>query len=203
MSFALPLPLLLTSSDGGPWCPRPETNPHLVQPMVAQAMVALTEFTLGNGATRLVPRSHLTGVEPTTVRPEDEARMICPAGSVLVYDGGVIHGGGAVDDGAGEPRFSCQMFFCRSSRKPFCDHTRSIPMELVRKETQLMRRLWGFESQSMWEEQWTEENGGRDFRVIEVEGARPIFDYIRHSKDQHTTVQGGHGLDAKDQLPKL
>lgn len=41
-----------------------------------------------------------------------------------------------------------------------------------------MRRLWGFESQSMWEEPW-ETNGGRDFRVIEVDGARPIFDYVR------------------------
>ena len=61
-------------------------DPHLAQPMVAQAMVALSEFTLASGATRLVPRSHLTGVDPTAVAQGDEHRMIAPAGSVLICE---------------------------------------------------------------------------------------------------------------------
>ena len=41
--------------DGGPWCPRPEVDPHAVMPMVAQAMIALSDFSLQNGATRAQP----------------------------------------------------------------------------------------------------------------------------------------------------
>ena len=101
-----------------------------------------TESPLGAG---LVPRSHLTGVDPADVPPEEESRLICRAGSVLVYDGGIIHGGG--ENASDEVRYSIQGFFCRSSRKPFCDHTRSVPREIVDAETPLMRRLWGFASQ--------------------------------------------------------
>ena len=36
--------------DGGPWCPRPENNPHTVMPLVAQAMIALSEFSVATGA---------------------------------------------------------------------------------------------------------------------------------------------------------
>ena len=80
--------------DGGPWCPRPERDPHAVMPLVAQAMIALSEFSLDTGATRLVPRSHLTGIDPGEIREEDESRLICSPGTVLIYDGGIIHGGG-------------------------------------------------------------------------------------------------------------
>jgi ectoine hydroxylase-related dioxygenase (phytanoyl-CoA dioxygenase family) len=72
--------------DDGPWCPRPEVNPHAVMPMVAQAMVALSDFTLENGATRLVGGSHLTGVDGAAVPPDQESRLVCKAGTLLVYD---------------------------------------------------------------------------------------------------------------------
>ena len=84
-------------------------------------------------------------MDPADVPPEEESRLICRAGSVLVYDGGIIHGGG--ENASDEVRYSIQGFFCRSSRKPFCDHTRSVPREIVDAETPLMRRLWGFASQ--------------------------------------------------------
>lgn len=173
--------------------------------------------------TRLVERSHLTGVNPADVRPEDESRLICSPGTVLIYDGGIIHGGGgafhgypsvgrdranlltdqsaasgsdaapspdvaaanccctvtvaavalAAENSSTETRYAIQGFFCRSSRRPFCDHTRSIPPDIVASETALMRRLWGFESQVMWE------GAPRQYKLVEVDGARPIFDYMR------------------------
>lgn len=36
--------------DGGPWCPRPDRDPHTVMPLVAQAMIALSEFSVATGA---------------------------------------------------------------------------------------------------------------------------------------------------------
>ncbi len=41
-----------------------------------------------------------------------------------------------------------------------------------------MRRLWGFESQVMWE------GVPRQYNLVEVEGAKPIFDYMRTTERQ-------------------
>lgn len=59
-----------------------------------EAMVALSDFTAVNGATRVVPGSHLWpgGREP---EPADIGQAEMPAGSALLYLGSTIHGGGA------------------------------------------------------------------------------------------------------------
>jgi len=57
-------------------------------------MVALEEFTLRNGATRLVPGSHRWPVEREALEEEfAEAAML--AGSAVVYLGSTLHGGGS------------------------------------------------------------------------------------------------------------
>ena len=55
---------------------------------------ALTDFTEENGATRVVPDSHRT---PDDVRyqPEDTLPAEMPRGSVVMYLGSTVHGGGA------------------------------------------------------------------------------------------------------------
>lgn len=55
---------------------------------------ALTEFTEENGATRVVPDSHRT---PDDLRytPEETVAAAMPRGSVVLYLGSTVHGGGA------------------------------------------------------------------------------------------------------------
>ena len=55
---------------------------------------ALTEFTEESGATRVVPDSHRT---PDDVRytPQDTVAATMPRGSVVLYLGSTVHGGGA------------------------------------------------------------------------------------------------------------
>jgi ectoine hydroxylase-related dioxygenase (phytanoyl-CoA dioxygenase family) len=68
----------------------PIARPH--PPVIVNTMWALTEFTAENGATRLVPRSQdATELDndPVIVTAEMEP------GSVLVWSGGLFHGGGA------------------------------------------------------------------------------------------------------------
>lgn len=66
---------------------------HPCPPMLMPTMWALTDFTAENGATLLVPGSHRWAEErdPTTA---EIIPAVMPAGSLLVYLGGTIHGGG-------------------------------------------------------------------------------------------------------------
>jgi ectoine hydroxylase-related dioxygenase (phytanoyl-CoA dioxygenase family) len=72
----------------------PIPRPHI--PLACPAIWALTDFTLENGATRVVPGSHrFDRIPRRREEPEHVVQAVMPAGSVIVYDGGLWHGGGA------------------------------------------------------------------------------------------------------------
>ena len=56
-------------------------------------MWALTDFTAANGATHIAPGT--SAMDDTAAASIDEIRAEMPRGSVLFYDGKVLHGGGA------------------------------------------------------------------------------------------------------------
>jgi ectoine hydroxylase-related dioxygenase (phytanoyl-CoA dioxygenase family) len=61
----------------------------------------MTDFTVSNGATRVVPRSHLSGNIPTAGESYDELQVEGTAGSILAWDGRTWHGSGLnTSDGA-------------------------------------------------------------------------------------------------------
>jgi ectoine hydroxylase-related dioxygenase (phytanoyl-CoA dioxygenase family) len=74
----------------------PIPRPHI--PLACPAIWALTDFTIDNGATRVVPGSHRFDRIPRRhEQPDDVVRAVMPAGSVLVYHGSLWHAGGAND----------------------------------------------------------------------------------------------------------
>lgn len=82
-------PQPLHADDGSIPLPRPHP------PLAVVALWALTDFTEANGATRLVPGTHREDRRP---RPGEEAQTVSAemsAGSVLIYNGSLWHGGGA------------------------------------------------------------------------------------------------------------
>ena len=183
MGARSPLPGMQAQSlhrDGGPFVPNPPYNVHSILPLSAQSLIALSEFTRKNGATRFVPASHLRDIEPQDVPPAQEELLLCEPGTALIYDSRLIHGGSA--NTSDQIRYAIQGFCCRGNHRPFCDHTRSIPPEIVAGATPLMRRLWGFESQSAWEQ------SPRDFKIVEAPGAKPHFDYNRRRGGQRTSA---------------
>ena len=70
-------------------------QPYPSWPMLLQTMWMLTDFTAENGATRLVPGTHLGGHPPSTPEAEVEVPALGRRGSVLIWNGGVWHRNGA------------------------------------------------------------------------------------------------------------
>ncbi len=79
-----------THRDEDAWSPMPKVKPILA----VEAMFALTDFTKANGATQVVPGSHLWEPERKP-EPEEILQAEMPAGSALFYLGSTLHGGGA------------------------------------------------------------------------------------------------------------
>ena len=71
----------------------PLDKPHA--PTVCNTMWALTDFTEANGATRVIPGSHLRDHDPDYGALYDSVPAEMPRGSVLVWHGSLWHGGGA------------------------------------------------------------------------------------------------------------
>ena len=71
----------------------PLDKPHA--PTVCNTLWALTDFTEANGATRVIPGSHLRGHSPDYGAPYDSMPAEMARGSVLVWHGSLWHGGGA------------------------------------------------------------------------------------------------------------
>lgn len=67
---------------------------HPAPPTLMPTMWALTDFTADNGATQLVPGSH-RWAEDRDPTSDEIVSAVMPAGSVLLYLSGTIHGGGA------------------------------------------------------------------------------------------------------------
>jgi ectoine hydroxylase-related dioxygenase (phytanoyl-CoA dioxygenase family) len=81
--------------DGGCRVPRPRAMCGV------SAIWALDEFTPENGATEVIPRSHLWGDDVSPAAESGRAQSICmPAGSVVVLAGTLQHRGGASRGGA-------------------------------------------------------------------------------------------------------
>jgi len=86
----------------------PLPKPH--PPTVCNSMWALTDFTEANGATRIIPGSHLADRSPDYGAPYDSIAAEMPRGSVLVWHGSLWHGGGA--NTTTERRVGIAMNYC-------------------------------------------------------------------------------------------
>lgn len=118
----------------------PLPKPH--PPVVCNTMWALTDFTEQNGATRLVPGSHLWDHDPEygTSYPSIAAEM--PAGSVLVWHGSLWHGGGA--NASDTRRVGIAMNYCAGFVRQQENQQLGIPREIARRFPERLRRLVGY-----------------------------------------------------------
>jgi ectoine hydroxylase-related dioxygenase (phytanoyl-CoA dioxygenase family) len=118
----------------------PLPKPH--PPTVCNTMWALTDFTEENGATRIVPGSHLWDHSPDygTSYPTVPATMA--RGSVLVWHGSLWHGGGA--NRSDTRRVGIAMNYCAGYIRQQENQQLGIPRAVARRFPKRLRELVGY-----------------------------------------------------------
>lgn len=118
----------------------PLPKPH--PPTVCNTMWALTDFTGDNGATRVIPGSHLYDSSPDYGAPYDSIPAEMPRGSVLVWHGSLWHGGGA--NHTSERRVGIAMNYCAGFIRQQENQQLGIPPEIVRRFPRRLQELVGY-----------------------------------------------------------
>jgi ectoine hydroxylase-related dioxygenase (phytanoyl-CoA dioxygenase family) len=109
--------------------------------VVLNTMWALDDFTVANGATRLVPGSHRWhDRRPDNSTPTVAAEM--PAGSVMLYVGSVWHGGGA--NTTDRARLGVILEYVASWLRPQENHVLAVPREIARTLPPRLQELLGY-----------------------------------------------------------
>ena len=118
----------------------PIPKPHV--PTVCNTMWALTDFTEENGATRIIPASHLRDHSPEYLKEYDSIAAEMPMGSVLVWHGSLWHGGGANRSSA--RRVGVAMNYCAGYVRQQENQQLGIPREIARGFSPRLRELVGY-----------------------------------------------------------
>jgi ectoine hydroxylase-related dioxygenase (phytanoyl-CoA dioxygenase family) len=119
----------------------PLPKPH--PPIICNTMWAITDFTEQNGATRVVPGSHLFDRSPNYGEEEGAPRPVeMKSGSVLIYNGSLWHGGGA--NRARERRVGIAMNYCAGYIRQQENQQLGIPLDIMRGFSTRLRELVGF-----------------------------------------------------------
>ena len=118
----------------------PLAKPHA--PTVCNTMWALTDFTEENGATRIIPGSHLYDHSPAYGEHYDSVAAEMSKGSVLIWHGSLWHGGGG--NRTSERRVGIAMNYCAGYIRQQENQQLGIPHDLVRTFPRRLQELCGF-----------------------------------------------------------
>jgi ectoine hydroxylase-related dioxygenase (phytanoyl-CoA dioxygenase family) len=118
----------------------PLPKPH--PPTVCNTMWALTDFTEENGATRIIPGSHLRDASPVPLQHYDSIPAEMPKGSVLIWHGSLWHGGGANSTDA--RRVGIAMNYCAGYIRQQENQQLGIPNHLTRHFPRRLQQLVGY-----------------------------------------------------------
>jgi len=122
----------------------PLPRPH--QPVLCTCMIAIDDFTIANGAPRLLPGSHKTARVPdsgTDYREVDGMIAVeVRAGSVVVFTGALLHQD--ADNESDAPRLGLEVSYCAPWMRTFTNFYLSIPEEEVMQYPQPLMVLLGY-----------------------------------------------------------
>ena len=118
----------------------PIPKPHVAT--VCNTMWAITDFTDENGATRIIPGSHLYDHSPDFVTEYDSIPAEMRRGSVLVYHGSLWHGGGP--NRTQDRRIGIAMNYCAGYIRQQENQQLGIPREIAARFEPRLQELVGY-----------------------------------------------------------
>lgn len=118
----------------------PLPRPHV--PIVCNTMWALTDFSDENGATRIIPGSHLLPEAPDYFGKYDSIPAEMPKGSVMIYNGSLWHGGGA--NRTNRRRIGVAMNYCAGWIRQQENQQLGIPREIAAQFEPRLQELCGY-----------------------------------------------------------
>jgi ectoine hydroxylase-related dioxygenase (phytanoyl-CoA dioxygenase family) len=130
----------LLHRDEDAWSELPTPKPTLQ----IEAMFALTDFTVANGATRVVPGSHKWPLDRKP-EPNEITHAEMPAGSALIYLGSAIHGGSA-NTTTNEDRRGMFLGYVVGWLRTEENSFLTVPIEKVRAMPRRVQELLGYKA---------------------------------------------------------
>jgi ectoine hydroxylase-related dioxygenase (phytanoyl-CoA dioxygenase family) len=118
----------------------PLPRPHI--PITLNAIWALSDFTATNGATQIIPGSHKYDSSPVYGQDYQTVTATMPAGSVMLFDSALWHGGGANTSDARRFAFSCA--YCWGWMRQQENLQLGIPREIAQRFPRRLQELCGY-----------------------------------------------------------
>ena len=118
----------------------PLPRPHL--PITVNSMWALSDFTEENGATRIVPGSHRFDHSPDYDGSYETECAEMAAGSILIWNSTLWHGGGENRTEARRDGIAC--YYCAGWMRQQENQMLGIPIERLRSFDRRLQELCGF-----------------------------------------------------------
>lgn len=123
--------------DGVTKLPRPRA------PLSAAIMAVIEDYTETNGATMVIPGSHLWGPEQKPNR-KNAISVTCPAGSVIYFLGTLYHSGGA--NRSKKPRHGLTIQYCQPYIRPLEDLMLAVDPRKLRDIPERVVQMMGYKS---------------------------------------------------------
>ena len=116
----------------------------IAPPACMNSMWLLVDFHADNGATRVVPGSHLSGRQPKPdlYGEEDVVSIEAPAGTAMFFEGRLWHGSGT--NRTGEPRMGLLNTYCGPQFRPQENYTLGLLPEVLAEAPLRLKELVGF-----------------------------------------------------------
>lgn len=113
------------------------------RPMIIQVIWLLDDFNKFNGATRIVPKSHLKNSFPKTNKKySSEKYLIGKKGSVFLFNAAMWHG--SSKKVSNEDRWGMIFSYCRWFMRPSFDFNKNTPLNIFNKLNKYQKELLGF-----------------------------------------------------------